>query len=93
MLTTLHSGVLSWFYFSGTWSEAKELIPIELNYFYVPIIVVILGVWLICSAFFTVYDMAVDTTFLCFCKIFMYFFELQNWGDRARTRNPRHRDG
>jgi hypothetical protein len=62
------TGVLSWYYFSGAWVEARELISVDLNYFYVPIIIVVLGTWLICCAFFGVYEMAVDTTFLCFCK-------------------------
>ena len=48
------------------WKDAQELLPIELNYFYVPMIIVTIAVWIICSVFFGVYEMAVDTTFLCF---------------------------
>ena len=40
----------------------------QLNYPYVPMVLVICGTYFIADAFFDVYEMAVDTTFLCFRK-------------------------
>jgi choline transporter-like protein 2/4/5 len=40
-----------------------------LNYTIVPILVIGFGTYFIASIFFGVYAMAVDTLFLCFCKL------------------------
>uniref|UniRef100_A0A8C3XUS6 Choline transporter-like protein n=1 Tax=Chelydra serpentina TaxID=8475 RepID=A0A8C3XUS6_CHESE len=39
-----------------------------LNYYWVPLLTVIIGSYLIAHGFFSVYAMCVDTLFLCFCK-------------------------
>ncbi len=39
-----------------------------LNYFFTPIVVIVLGSYVIASSFFGVYEMAVDTLFLCFLE-------------------------
>lgn len=40
----------------------------ELNYYFIPIIIVTLGTYFIADVFFDVYEMAVDTLFLCFLE-------------------------
>lgn len=40
----------------------------DLHYNLVPSIIVAIGTYLIAAVFFSVYSMAVDTLFLCFCK-------------------------
>ncbi|XP_074873735.1 choline transporter-like protein 4 [Carettochelys insculpta] len=62
-------GVLSFFFFSGR-------IPIDdprfrsptLNYYWLPILTVVVGAYLIAQGFFSVYSMCVDTLFLCFLE-------------------------
>ncbi|GAB0099962.1 Choline transporter-like 2 [Sergentomyia squamirostris] len=41
---------------------------LDLNYSFVPVIIVAIGSYLIASVFFSVYSMAVDTLFLCFLE-------------------------
>ncbi|KAH7699097.1 Protein CHTL-1 b [Aphelenchoides avenae] len=62
---TCGMGAVAFYYFSGRW-VIDGLPQITLYYYFVPIIVVIIGSYLICDLFFQVYDMGVDTTFLCF---------------------------
>ncbi|XP_026997255.1 choline transporter-like protein 2 isoform X1 [Tachysurus fulvidraco] len=58
-------GVLSFFFFSG---RAKvEVVP-NLNYYWVPMLTIMVGSYLIAHGFFSVYAMCVDTLFLCFCE-------------------------
>lgn len=40
----------------------------ELNYYLTPVIIIMIGSWVISSAFFGVYEMAIDTIFLCFLE-------------------------
>jgi choline transporter-like protein 2/4/5 len=40
----------------------------SLNYFFMPVIFIVVGSFFITSSFFTVYSMAVDTLFLCFLE-------------------------
>nr|XP_060615515.1 choline transporter-like protein 4 [Anolis sagrei ordinatus] len=62
-------GVLSFFFFTGR-------IPIHdsrfqsptLNYYWLPILTVVVGSYLIAQGFFSVYSMCVDTLFLCFLE-------------------------
>ncbi|GAA6089604.1 choline transporter-like protein 4, partial [Tachysurus ichikawai] len=62
-------GVLAFFVFSG-----RIVIPnssftaSSLNYYWMPIIAVVFGSYLIASGFFSVYSMCVDTLFLCFLE-------------------------
>ncbi|XP_053381020.1 choline transporter-like protein 2 isoform X2 [Mercenaria mercenaria] len=60
-------GVASFFFFNGDISYLSEYVP-KLNYFFTPVILVVLGTYLIASCFFSVYSMAVDTLFLCFLE-------------------------
>uniref|UniRef100_A0A669BFZ0 Choline transporter-like protein n=1 Tax=Oreochromis niloticus TaxID=8128 RepID=A0A669BFZ0_ORENI len=62
-------GVLSFFFFSGRIKLPGSGFRSEnLNYYWMPIITVVLGSYLIAHGFFSVYNMCVDTLFLCFLE-------------------------
>nr|XP_004549014.2 choline transporter-like protein 4 isoform X1 [Maylandia zebra] len=62
-------GVLSFFFFSGRIKLPGSSFRSEnLNYYWMPIITVALGSYLIAHGFFSVYNMCVDTLFLCFLE-------------------------
>ncbi|KAM9403729.1 choline transporter-like protein 4 [Salvelinus alpinus] len=60
-------GVLAFFFFSGQIRLPGDTFQAEmLNYYWVPILTVMAGAYLIAQAFFSVYSMCIDTLFLCF---------------------------
>ncbi|KAK7906978.1 hypothetical protein WMY93_015590 [Mugilogobius chulae] len=62
-------GVLSFFFFSGRILLPGSTFRSEtLNYYWMPIITVVFGSYLIAHGFFSVYNMGVDTLFLCFLE-------------------------
>ncbi|XP_041867901.1 choline transporter-like protein 4 [Melanotaenia boesemani] len=62
-------GVLSFFFFSGRIQLPGNTFRSEsLNYYWMPIITVVFGSYLITHGFFSVYNMCVDTLFLCFLE-------------------------
>ncbi|XP_035038626.1 choline transporter-like protein 4 isoform X1 [Hippoglossus stenolepis] len=62
-------GVLSFFFFSGRILLPGDTFRSEtLNYYWMPIITVVFGSYFIAHGFFSVYNMAVDTLFLCFLE-------------------------
>ncbi|KAG5843051.1 hypothetical protein ANANG_G00184390 [Anguilla anguilla] len=62
-------GVLAFFFFSGRIRMPGDTFNAQqLNYYWVPIITVVVGTYLIASGFFSVYNMCVDTLFLCFLE-------------------------
>ncbi|XP_047443664.1 choline transporter-like protein 5-B isoform X2 [Mugil cephalus] len=58
-------GVLAFFFFSRKIPFFQEEVP-SLNYFWVPLVTVVFGSYMIAHGFFNVYAMCVDTLFLCF---------------------------
>lgn len=58
-------GTGSYFFFDGRIDYLADYSP-QLNFYLVPIIIVVLGSYIVTSTFFSVYSMAVDTLFLCF---------------------------
>ncbi|XP_078120604.1 choline transporter-like protein 2 isoform X2 [Sander vitreus] len=60
-------GIFSFFFFSGRIRAIEDAAP-SLNYYWVPILTVVVGSYLIAHGFFSVYTMCVDTLFLCFCE-------------------------
>ncbi|XP_051568187.1 choline transporter-like protein 2 isoform X1 [Myxocyprinus asiaticus] len=60
-------GICSFFFFTGKVKIVEEAAP-NLNYYWVPILTVVFGAYLIAHGFFSVYAMCVDTLFLCFCE-------------------------
>jgi choline transporter-like protein 2/4/5 len=67
LVIVLLTGVASYMAFSGQIPEIKDDIP-TLNYFFTPIVFIVIGSYFIASSFFGVYAMAVDTLFLCFLE-------------------------
>uniref|UniRef100_A0A674MUD6 Choline transporter-like protein n=1 Tax=Takifugu rubripes TaxID=31033 RepID=A0A674MUD6_TAKRU len=62
-------GVLAFFFFSGRILLPGSSFQSEtLNYYWMPIITVVVGSYLIAHGFFSVYNMCVDTLFLCFLE-------------------------
>ncbi|XP_006896231.1 PREDICTED: choline transporter-like protein 4 [Elephantulus edwardii] len=62
-------GVLSFFFFSGRIQGlGKDFENPSLNYYWLPIMISILGAYIIASGFFSVFGMCVDTLFLCFLE-------------------------
>ncbi|XP_045915582.1 choline transporter-like protein 4 [Micropterus dolomieu] len=62
-------GVLAFFFFSGRIILPGSTFRSEtLNYYWMPIITVVVGSYLIAHGFFSVYNMCVDTLFLCFLE-------------------------
>ncbi|KAJ1161041.1 hypothetical protein NDU88_001529 [Pleurodeles waltl] len=60
-------GILAFFFFTNRINLIKDTAP-PLNYYWIPIMTVILGSYLIAHGFFSVYGMCVDTLFLCFLE-------------------------
>ncbi|KAI2665954.1 Choline transporter-like protein 2 [Labeo rohita] len=60
-------GIFAFFFFSGHTDAFKGATP-SLHYYWVPILTVLVGTYLIAHGFFSVYAMCVDTLFLCFCE-------------------------
>ncbi|KAA0713376.1 Choline transporter-like protein 2 [Triplophysa tibetana] len=60
-------GICSFFFFTGKIKFVEDATP-SLNYYWVPILTVVFGAYLIAHGFFSVYAMCVDTLFLCFCE-------------------------
>ena len=54
--------------FSAFSNSETSPLEMELNYRFVPMLVIILATYAIASSFFSVYSMAVDTIFLCFLE-------------------------
>ena len=67
LVIVVGTGVLAYFVFSGGIPALKDDIP-TLNYFQTPIVVIVVGTYFITTCFFSVYQMAVDTLFLCFLE-------------------------
>ncbi|XP_029355430.1 choline transporter-like protein 5-B isoform X3 [Echeneis naucrates] len=58
-------GVLAFFFFTRQIPVIQEEVP-SLNYYWVPLLTVIFGSYMVAQGFFNVYAMCVDTLFLCF---------------------------
>ncbi|KAG9471844.1 hypothetical protein GDO78_022613, partial [Eleutherodactylus coqui] len=62
-------GVLSFFFFSGRLPIPNDSFKSPtLNYYWIPILTVVVGSYMIAQGFFSVYNMCVDTLFLCFLE-------------------------
>ncbi|XP_030052905.1 choline transporter-like protein 2 isoform X2 [Microcaecilia unicolor] len=61
------TGILAFFFFTHRIKIIQDTAP-HLNYYWVPILTVVIGSYLIAHGFFSVYGMCVDTLFLCFCE-------------------------
>uniref|UniRef100_A0A8C5MY76 Choline transporter-like protein n=1 Tax=Leptobrachium leishanense TaxID=445787 RepID=A0A8C5MY76_9ANUR len=62
-------GVLAFFFFSDKLKiENDAFKPPNLNYYWIPILTIVFGSYMIAQGFFSVYTMCVDTLFLCFLE-------------------------
>ncbi|KAM4640535.1 choline transporter-like protein 4 isoform 1-T1 [Discoglossus pictus] len=62
-------GVLAFFFFTNRIPFPNDAFKSPtLNYYWIPILTVILGSYMIAQGFFSVYNMCVDTLFLCFLE-------------------------
>ncbi|XP_061169657.1 choline transporter-like protein 2 [Saccostrea echinata] len=68
LLVTASVGVAAYYWFQGKITYFSEYVPTDINYYITPVILVIIGTYVICCCFFSVYEMAVDTLFLCFLE-------------------------
>ncbi|XP_033837766.1 choline transporter-like protein 5-A [Periophthalmus magnuspinnatus] len=59
-------GAVAFCFFTKKLPVLQDEVP-QLNYYWVPLLTVVLGAYLIAHGFFSVYAMCVDTLFLCFC--------------------------
>jgi choline transporter-like protein 2/4/5 len=57
-------GILAFFFFTHRIAQAEKYVP-ELHYYFVPLLCIIIGTYIIATCFFSVYAMAVDTLFIC----------------------------
>ncbi|CAG0884688.1 unnamed protein product [Darwinula stevensoni] len=60
-------GILSFFVFDKRISFMEDYIP-ETNYYLTPVFTIVIGTFFIASCFFSVYEMAIDTLFICFLE-------------------------
>ncbi|XP_022084254.1 choline transporter-like protein 2 isoform X2 [Acanthaster planci] len=61
--------VAAFFFFTNQITWASNILDVpDVNYYWIVIIVIGLGVYVIAKCFFNVFDMAVDTLFLCFLE-------------------------
>jgi len=67
IVIVLLTGAVSYLAFAGYMPDIKDQIP-SLNYIYTPVVFIVIGSYVIASSFFGVYNMAVDTLFLCFLE-------------------------
>ncbi len=71
LLITACVGVLAFFFFSkGLYvaPEYSKYFAPDLHYYWVPLLIVIFGTYFIAVTFFSVFEMAIDTIFLCALK-------------------------
>nr|KAF6383683.1 solute carrier family 44 member 5 [Pipistrellus kuhlii] len=67
ILVTGSIGVLGFLLFTQRVSIIIEG-PTSLNYYWVPLLTIIAGSYLVAHGFFSVYAMCIDTIFICFCE-------------------------
>ncbi|XP_033114822.1 choline transporter-like protein 2 isoform X1 [Anneissia japonica] len=77
--------VASFYYFTNSITIVSEYVPApELNYYWLPIITIGVGSYVIAKGFFSVYDMAVDTLFLCFSLLHVQESDEDCWQEKQK---------
>lgn len=75
LMVTTALGLIAFYFFSNPVPSINDPLNTssryQVQYYFVPIIIVCIAAYFISSLFFGVYSMAVDTLFLCACK-FLY---------------------
>ncbi|RXG67089.1 Choline transporter-like protein 2 [Armadillidium vulgare] len=67
LVVTGTMALLSFGFFSGEIIDLRDSLP-PMNYYLTPVIIITIATFFIASAFFDVYNMAVDTLFYCFLE-------------------------
>ncbi|CAL1537804.1 unnamed protein product [Lymnaea stagnalis] len=67
LMVTGAIAVIAFFWFQGKVPLFEKVVP-ELTYFLSPVVLAVIGAYLIADCFFDVYSIAVDTIFLCFLE-------------------------
>uniref|UniRef100_UPI00398F33F2 choline transporter-like protein 2 isoform X2 n=1 Tax=Pristiophorus japonicus TaxID=55135 RepID=UPI00398F33F2 len=67
LLIVIAVGILGFFFFTNRILIIKDKAP-TLNYYWVPLLTLIVGSYFVAHGFFSVYEMCVDTLFLCFLE-------------------------
>lgn len=68
LVVTAAMGVLTWALFTNKLEAIFQLNTPNLNYYWMPIIIVIITTFIVATGFFNVFGMAADTIFLCFLE-------------------------
>ena len=71
-LKDTYTSLFPYYYIKGKIGEElniEDQLNVEMNYYFVPVIIITLGAYFIADVFFGVYEMAVDTLFLCFLEV------------------------
>jgi choline transporter-like protein 2/4/5 len=71
-------GIIAFFFFTHRIAGADNYVP-ELHYYFIPLLLIIIGTYVIATCFFSVYSMAVDTLFICALEDF-----------RLKEKDPNH---
>jgi choline transporter-like protein 2/4/5 len=62
-------GVLAYFFFTREIPGVRDVIPApNLSYYLIPVIIIIVATYVVACCFFNVYNVGVDTLFLCFLE-------------------------
>ncbi|XP_050389089.1 choline transporter-like protein 2 [Patella vulgata] len=67
LMITCAIGIAAYFFYQAKIPVLSSTVP-SLNYYLTPVIILVVGSYLITCSFFDVYNMAVDTLFLCFLE-------------------------
>ncbi|RUS76954.1 hypothetical protein EGW08_015274 [Elysia chlorotica] len=67
LLVTAASGAVAYFWFQNEVPFVDKYVP-DVHHFLAPVLLVVVGSYLIVDSFFDVYSMAVDTIFICFLE-------------------------
>nr|CAB3266288.1 choline transporter-like protein 5 [Phallusia mammillata] len=68
LIVTVGMGALSWAFFTNKFSEVLSFSAPNLNYYWMPIIIIGVSAYFVAAGFFNTFGMAVDTIFLCFLE-------------------------
>ncbi|XP_046368396.2 choline transporter-like protein 2 [Haliotis rufescens] len=67
LMVTGAIGIAAYYWFNSKINILPNFVP-DLNYSLVPVVILLIGTFLIATSFFNVFSMAVDTLFLCFLE-------------------------
>uniref|UniRef100_A0AC35UF86 Choline transporter-like protein n=1 Tax=Rhabditophanes sp. KR3021 TaxID=114890 RepID=A0AC35UF86_9BILA len=67
MIVTIGIGFISYKLFTNQW-EVEGFNKITLNYYFTPIVIIVIGTYIVSSLFFDVYEIGVNTLFMCFLQ-------------------------